>query len=120
MTDYIIYLSAFLLPNFIALVLLLGYLVRYIKLSPKSHSLFLVFPIVAIPFMIYYLVIKAYTFFLEVTVTKGMEVPFIIEPLSHAFIFMVVLRNLKKNKSEDELTLKDDSNKESFLANSRT
>jgi len=97
--------------------LLVFYLVSYIKLRPKSHSLFLAYPIVTIPFIIYFLVIKIYVFLEEATATEAMEIPFIISPLSHAIIFMIVLKKLHKSKSEDEITLKDDSYKESFIGN---
>jgi predicted neutral ceramidase superfamily lipid hydrolase len=116
--DYIIYIISFLLPNFVALVLLFGYLIAYISLRPDSHSLFLTYPVVAVPFMIYYLVIKMMTFIGNEPVTEGMEVPLIIDPLCHAIIFSIVLRKLTKNsqQSSDELTIKDDSFMESFLA----
>jgi len=116
LSDYIIYISSFLLPNFVALVLLMGYLIAYIKLRPNSHSLFLTYPIVAIPFMIYYLVVKLLTFIGNMPVSEGMEVPLIIDPLCHAIIFLIVLRKLSKSTIEtDDLTIKDDSVKDSFL-----
>lgn len=61
-TDYVIYLSSFVLPNFIALLFIIRYLVGYFKTRPNHHSLFVIYPVVAIPFLAYYLFIKLLIF----------------------------------------------------------
>jgi len=64
LVDYIIYLVSFVLPNLIALLAVLSYLVAYFRVKQKSAiSLCLFFPLVALPFMAYYLMLKLMTFF---------------------------------------------------------
>ncbi len=51
--DYIIYLVSFIFPNGVALLSIGGYLIAYFRLRPKKHSIFVVYPLVAVPFMAY-------------------------------------------------------------------
>jgi len=92
------------------------YLVAYIRISGHNHSVFLVYPIVAVPFMLYYLVIKMLTFLGEITLREEMELPYIIEPITHGIIFIFVLKKLIKSRpNSSDLTIKDDSNCDSFM-----
>ena len=61
--DYVVFLLAFVLPNLVALFVITGYLIAYIRLCPKQHSIFLGFPAVAVPFLIYGLTVKMLAFF---------------------------------------------------------
>ena len=60
--DYIIYLVSFICPNAVALLCIGGYLIAYFRLRPQKHSIFVVYPIVAVPFMAYELTVKITTF----------------------------------------------------------
>jgi hypothetical protein len=61
--DYVVFLLSFVLPNLVALFVISGYLIAYLRLCPKKHSIFLGFPAVAVPFLIYGLTVKMLTFF---------------------------------------------------------
>lgn len=116
LSDYVIYISAFILPNFLALLLLLAYLLAYLRLRPKKHSPFLLFPLVAVPFMLYYLALKVLTFTGLVDLDPLLEVPLIVEPLTHAGIFAYSLgRQARGRPKSDELTIKEDSGSDSFI-----
>lgn len=63
-TDYIIYLSSFVLPTLVALVGILIYFIAVFTIKKKSsNSLCLFFPSIALPFMCYDLVLRMMTFF---------------------------------------------------------
>lgn len=63
LTDVVLYMASFVAPPLVALSIILGYLIAYIRIKPKKHSIFLVYPIIAVPFMTYYLVVKLTSFF---------------------------------------------------------
>lgn len=107
--DYIVFLLSFVLPNLVALVLIVGYLLAYIKLRPKKHSIFLGFPAVAVPFLIYDLTVKMFTFFGTEILNGNGELPLMVEPLTHALIFILVLRTSGSyNPNMSDLTLGND------------
>lgn len=65
-TDYIIYLAAFVLPNLVALIIIMALLIAYFRFKNKSkHSLCLAFPALAIPFIMYDLTLRLMIFFGE-------------------------------------------------------
>jgi hypothetical protein len=104
--DYVVFLLSFVLPNLVALSLIGGYLVAYLRLRPKKHSIFLGFPLMAVPFLLYGLTVKMLTFFgIEVLNGNG-ELPLMVEPLTHALIFIFVLRKIGSyNPNMSDLTL---------------
>lgn len=104
--DYVVFLLSFVLPNLVALALIAGYLLAYARLCPRKHSLFLGFPAVALPFLVYELAVKLLTFFgIEVLSGNG-ELPLMVEPLTHALIFILVLRDVRRLRPKmSELTL---------------
>jgi membrane associated rhomboid family serine protease len=104
--DYVVFLLSFVLPNLVALALILGYLVAYARLHPKKHSLFLGFPAVAVPFLVYGLAVKLLTFFSIEVLNGNGELPLMVEPLTHALIFILVLRSERRLKPKmSDLTL---------------
>ena len=76
--DYIIYLVSFICPNAVALLCIGGYLIAYFRLRPQKHSIFVVYPIVAVPFMAYELTVKITTFLGEEILNGNGEIPLII------------------------------------------
>lgn len=65
-SDYIIYLSCFILPNLLSLVATLIYFIAFFVIQSKAKkSICIYFPITALPFMIYDLVLRMLTFFGE-------------------------------------------------------
>jgi hypothetical protein len=110
-------MASFVFPPLVAVVMIIGYLVAYLRLRPQEHSIFLVYPIVAIPFMIYYLVIKLCSF-LGIDILNGNgDIPLIVEPLAHCVIFLLTLRNVNGglNQNMSDLTLNDDNNRDSLV-----
>lgn len=100
------------LPNLIALLAVLSYLIAYFKVQQRaSISLCLFFPLVALPFMIYYLVLKLMTFFGEWNVDNLLELPLLCQSFGHGVIFAVVLRNVSRGKrpTSSDLTIAEES-----------
>lgn len=65
-TDYIIYLSSFMVPNLVALALILLFLVSYFKFpAHTSHTLLLSFPLLGTLFIAYEMTLKMMFFFGE-------------------------------------------------------
>ena len=111
-TDYIIYMASFVLPNFIALLTILGYLFVYFKIKRKaSASLCLYLPLTAVPFILYYLVLKIMTFFGEWDIINILEVPLVCQPLVHGIIFATIIRNISRGKrpTSSDLTIPEES-----------
>lgn len=104
--DYVVFLLSFVLPNLVALGLIAGYLTAYFCLAPKKHSIFLAFPAVAVPFLIYELTAKMLTFFGIDFLNGNGELPLIVEPFTHALVFTLLLRNLRRLRPKiSEITL---------------
>lgn len=76
--DYIIFLLSFVFPNLVALVLIMAYLLAYLRLKPKKHSIFLWFPTVAIPFLLYGLTLKMLSFFSTDVLSGNGELPLMV------------------------------------------
>jgi hypothetical protein len=108
------------LPNLIALLAVLFYLVSYFRVKKKTNiSLCLFFPLVAVPFMGYLLVLKMMTFFGEWDVNNLLELPLVCQSFGHGVIFAVVLKNVAKGKrpTSSDLTIAEESSlTESMLA----
>lgn len=62
-SDYIIYLTMFILPNLITTIIISIYLRLYFKLADSKWTIFLLIPLSSIAFSIYYLSIKIYQFY---------------------------------------------------------
>lgn len=108
-TDYIIYLSSFVLPTLTALVGILIYFIAVFTIKKKSaNSLCLFFPSIALPFMCYDLVLRMMTFFGEWQPDQLLDVPLVCQPLGHGIIFFIVLRNfaLGRRPNSSDLTIK--------------
>ena len=60
--DYVIYFTCFVLPNFIAMLIVGIYMFLYIKMEKSIKTIFLIFPVVSIIFGLYYISIKIYMF----------------------------------------------------------
>jgi hypothetical protein len=111
-TDYIIYLSSFVLPNFLALVVVLVFLLVSVRIKVKmATSLCLFFPLSAVPFMVYDMVVKFMTFFREWQFDNYFEIPLVLRPFCHGVIFALVLRNLSKGKrpTSSDLTIAEET-----------
>ena len=91
---------------------MIAYLFVYLKIKKNgSASLCLFFPLSALPFMIYYLVLKFMTFFGEWDISNILEVPLVGQPLCHGIIFAMIIRNLSKGKrpTSSDLTIAEES-----------
>ncbi len=64
-SDYIIYITCFILPNLITAIIISVYLRLYFKLAGSKWTLFLFIPLASITFSFYYLSIKIYQFYSE-------------------------------------------------------
>lgn len=53
-------------------------MIAYFRLRPQKHSIFVVYPIVAVPFMAYELTVKITTFLGEEILNGNGEIPLII------------------------------------------
>lgn len=117
--DYIVYMSSFVLPNFLALIAIIVYLLAFLFVKRKSTNwICLGFPLSALPFICYDLVLKILTFVGNLVPDQLFEVPLVCQPLAHGIIFLVVLYNLAKGRSmtTSELTIKEESfQNESFI-----
>ena len=116
--DYVTYIGAFLLPHFTTVCVMLGYMAGYMRLGGKEHSLFLLFPGVGIPFMLYYLVLKLMVFVWEYEFAQYFELVFLVEPVTHALVFLVVLRRIAaiKASASSDMTLREETNVDSFAS----
>jgi membrane associated rhomboid family serine protease len=104
--DYVVFLLSFVLPNLVALGVILGYLMAYVRLMPKKHSIFLAFPVVAVPFLVYGLTVKMLTFFGIDFLNGNGELPLMVEPITHALVFILVLRSVRRVKPKmSDITL---------------
>ena len=110
--DYIIYLACFVLPNLIALILVIFYLLAFLRIKKGvPATLCLYFAVTALPFMGYYLVLKLMTFFGEWEIDNLLEVPLVGQPFCHGVIFAMVLRNMSRGKrpTSSDLTIAEES-----------
>ena len=84
------------------------YLLGYLKIKKNgATSLCLFFSLIALPFMVYYLVLKFMIFFGEWNMTNFLDVPLVGQPFCHGIIFAMILRNLSKGKrpTSSDLTI---------------
>ena len=118
-TDYIVYLSSFVLPNLIALVMIVVFLQSYFRFPAKtSHALLLCFPLLGILFIGYEMTLRMMIFFGEWVISNYLEVPFLFQPLCHGAIFAKVIFNVYKGKklNASDMTIRSaDLKPDSFL-----
>ena len=99
--DYIVYFASFVLPNTIALALLVIYLIGYFSVASSQHNRLLILPLCAVVSMVYYLVLKLMVFFGEWDLNELLELPFLVDPLVHSLIFLSILARRSKNTLSD-------------------
>lgn len=97
--DYIIYFTAFIIPNLIAFLIVLVYLILYKMLEDAPFTLFLIYPLISLLFNGYYIAIKLYLFIKSADIIENMEIPFIVEPLIYGLSFMYVLMRSVKHSN---------------------
>ena len=73
--DYVVYGSSFIFPNLITSIIICANLYWYRKLPSHKWTIFLLFPIIALIFSAYYLVIKIYLFTRDGSRVEGLEIP---------------------------------------------
>ena len=108
-SDYIIYITCFILPNLISIIVINIYLRLYFKIPGKKWTLFLCFPLASTLFSVYYLIIKIFQFYDDEERKPIMEIPFIIEPVFFGIMFLIIYFKQKKRETavSSDLTLHD-------------
>ena len=108
-SDYIIYITCFILPNLISIIVINIYLRLYFKIPGKKWTLFLCFPLASTLFSVYYLIIKIFQFYDDEERKPIMEIPFIIEPVFFGIMFLIIYFKQKKREAavSSDLTLHD-------------
>lgn len=89
-------MASFVLPPLVAAIIIIGYLIAYLRLCARGHSIFLIYPVIAVPFMAYYLTIKLTSFFGIDFLNGNGEIPLTIEPLTHCIVFILTLRKVDR------------------------
>lgn len=118
--DYVIYGICFILPNLVSCIIIVVYLWLYFKLPETKWTIYLLFPLIAIFFSLYYVILKSYVFFWEKDRQTDLEIPLIMEPFLYGTLFVYIYcriycRQQKKDMTDSDLTIPDSDVTVSFI-----
>ena len=114
--DYVIYGICFILPNLVSCIIILVYLWLYFKLPETKWTIYLLFPLIAIFFSLYYVILKSYVFFWEKERQTDLEIPLIMEPFLYGALFVYIYcRQQKKDMTDSDITIPDSDVTVSFI-----
>lgn len=99
-------------------LILVFYLFKLKRLRSKKWSIFLVYPITAIGFSLYYMYVKIYEFYLGRSNFDLLNLFLLIEPLAYGIYFIIIYLKLRRNNKvaiSSEITIKGSDGDVSFI-----
>ena len=109
--DYIVYSTSFFLPGMLTSIIIIVYLFKYKNLNHGKWTVFLMFPILAVIFSIYYIGIKIYLFSQQDSRVQEYEIPFLIEPVAYGCLFFYVYKKqVRRSVHSSSITLDGSDN----------